>query len=93
MIEPEARSTAHSLTYFAENIGSATAPFLAGLIAVRSSLPVAILSLCVTAWLVCTALFGVVAYRVPRDVRALRELMETRAEAALEPTAPTVPAE
>ncbi|HID89750.1 MAG TPA: MFS transporter, partial [Anaerolineae bacterium] len=80
IIAPEARSTAHSMTYFAENIGSAAAPFLAGLIAVRSSLHVAILTICVTAWLICTALFGVVAYRVPQDVEGLRQLMQKRAE-------------
>ncbi len=80
IIAPEARSTAHSMTYFAENIGSAAAPFLAGLIAVRSSLHVAILSICITAWLACTVLFGVVAYRVPQDVEGLRRLMQKRAE-------------
>lgn len=82
IIEPEARSTAHSMTYFAENIGSAAAPFLAGLIAVRYSLHLAILSICVTAWLICTVLFGVVAYRVPRDVEGLRRLMQERARQA-----------
>jgi len=80
IIEPEARSTAHSLTYFAENIGSAAAPFLAGLIAVRSSLHVAILVICISTWLVCAALFGSVAYRIPHDIEALRRLMAERAE-------------
>ncbi len=82
IIAPEARSTAHSMTYFAENIGSAAAPFLAGLIAVRSSLHAAILTICVTTWLICTALFGVVAYRVPQDVEGLRRLMQERAQQA-----------
>ena len=80
IIEPEARSTAHSMTYFAENIGSATAPFLAGVIAVRSSLGVAIIGICVVAWLICAALFSGVAYRVPRDMERLRALMRERAE-------------
>jgi len=80
IIEPEARSTAHSMTYFAENIGSATAPFLAGVIAVQSSLRVAIIGICVTTWLVCAALFSAVAFRVPRDVERLRTLMRERAE-------------
>jgi len=80
IIEPEARSTAHSMTYFAENIGSAAAPFLAGLIAVRFSLHVAILTICISTWLVCAVLFGVVAYRVPRDIESLRRLMAERAE-------------
>jgi len=77
---PEVRSTAMAVQYFFESAGAALAPWLAGLIAVRSSLHDAILLICVSAWVVCSVLFGVAAYLVPRDVRALRQAMRERAE-------------
>ena len=45
---PEVRGTALSVQYFCESIGAALAPWLAGLIAVRSSLHDAILVTCVS---------------------------------------------
>jgi len=77
---PEVRSTAQAILSFIENSGSAAAPFLAGLIAVRSSLHVAIVVICASTWLVCAALFGAVAYLVPRDIETLRQTMRERAE-------------
>ena len=77
---PEARSTAQAIQRLFEDGGSAAAPFLAGVIAMRSSLHVAIVLICTSTWLVCAALFGAVAYFVPRDVEALRQAMRERAE-------------
>lgn len=77
---PEVRSTAQAILNFIENSGAATAPFLAGLIAVRSSLHAAIILICVSTWLVCAALFGAVAYLVPWDIETLRQAMRERAE-------------
>lgn len=76
---PETRSTAQAVRKLVEDGGAALAPFLAGLIAVRASLHVAIVTICVSTWLACAALFGVVAYLVPRDVEALRAAMRERA--------------
>ncbi len=78
--EPEVRSTAQAILNFFENAGSALAPFLAGLIAVRSSLGNAILLISVSTWLVCAALFLVVARHIPGDIERLREVMRQRAE-------------
>jgi MFS family permease len=78
--EPEVRGTAQAMMSFADNIGSAVAPWLAGLIAVAYSLHVAILVLCISTWLLCALLFGVTALLVPRDVERLRETMRARAE-------------
>ncbi len=78
--EPEVRGTAQAMLNFAENFGSALAPLLAGLIAVRASLHVAILAICVTAWLACAVLFGATAVVIPRDVERLRQAMRERAE-------------
>jgi MFS family permease len=78
--EPEVRSTAQAVLSFAENIGSAVAPWLAGVIAVRSSLRVAIVAICVSAWLVCAALFGATSALVPGDIERLRRAMRARAE-------------
>jgi len=77
--EPEVRGTAQAMLNFAENFGSALAPWLAGLIAVRFSLHVAILAICISTWLVCAALFGATAVSVPRDVERLRQVMQARA--------------
>jgi len=78
--EPEVRSTAQAMLSFAENIGSAIAPFLAGLIAVRSSLGNAILLICVSTWLLCAALFLGVSRYIKQDGERLRGIMRERAE-------------
>jgi predicted MFS family arabinose efflux permease len=80
LTEPEVRSTAQALLAFAENIGSALAPSLAGLIAVRYSLHVAILAICIATWLACALLFGVTSALVSRDIDRLRQTMKGRAE-------------
>jgi MFS family permease len=77
--EPEVRGTAQALKDFAENIGSAVAPWLAGVIAVRASLHVAILAICVSTWILCALLFGAMSLWVPDDVARLRKTMEARA--------------
>jgi MFS family permease len=77
---PEVRSTAVAVQYFIESAGAATAPFLAGLIAVHSSLHDAILIVCESAWVLCAIFLVGVAYLVPRDIEALRQAMRQRAE-------------
>jgi len=77
---PEVRSTALSVQYFIESAGAALAPWLAGMIAVRSSLHNAILLICVSTWVVCSIFFAFVAYLVPRDIETLRTQMRQRAE-------------
>jgi MFS family permease len=77
---PEVRSTAMSVQFFMENIGAATAPALAGFIADRSSLSLAILAISISAWVLCSILLGVAAYLVPEDIRTLRTQMSERAE-------------
>jgi MFS family permease len=77
--EPEVRGTAQAMLNFAENFGSALAPFLAGLIAVSFSLHLAILVICISAWILCAVLFGATALLIPRDVERLRQAMQRRA--------------
>jgi len=76
---PEVRSTAVAVQYFIESAGAATAPFLAGLIAVRSSLHDAILIVCESGWVLCAILLVAVAYLVPHDIEALRQALRQRA--------------
>ena len=85
--EPEVRGTAQSVMSLADTAGSALAPFLAGLIAVSYSLHVAILTICISTWLLCAVLFGVTAIFVPGDVARLRQTMEARARAEQAETA------
>ncbi len=77
---PEVRSTALSVQYFIESAGAATAPLLAGLIAVRSSLQNAILLICVSAWVLCAFFFIFATLLVPQDIAVLRRQMRERAE-------------
>lgn len=77
---PEVRSTALSIQYFIENGGAALAPWLAGLIAVGSSLETAILIICVTAWIIGAVILVVTAYLVPSDIKVLRDQLSARAE-------------
>lgn len=77
---PEVRSTALAIQYLIENGGAALAPLLAGIIAKPYSLHIAILSICVSAWLLTTVLLGICAYLVPVDIRTLRQQLSARAE-------------
>ncbi len=77
---PEVRSTAIAIESFIEESGAALAPFLAGVIAVGSSLGDAILLICISAWLICTFFLVIAAYLIPRDIRLLRIQLGERAE-------------
>lgn len=78
---PEVRSTALAMQLFIENGGAAVAPFLAGLIAVRSSLHVAILVICIVAWVIGAILLFFAAHKVPEDIATLRDQLHARAVA------------
>jgi MFS family permease len=77
--EPEVRSTAMATINFVESIGSAFAPALAGLIAVRASLGTAILGICTGASAICFVFVVVAAVLVPRDIERLRAELQARA--------------
>jgi MFS transporter, Spinster family, sphingosine-1-phosphate transporter len=77
---PEVRSTALAVQYFIENGGAALAPLLAGVIAVNYSLHTAIISICVTTWIMGAIFLGATAYLVPHDIKTLRMQMQERAE-------------
>jgi hypothetical protein len=67
---------------FVEEVGSAMAPLVAGLIAVRTSLHAAILLICIGAWLLCAAFFALTARRLPADILRLRSELDRRAAEA-----------
>jgi fucose permease len=67
------------VAHFFEQLGSAAAPALAGLIAVRSSLGTAIMSICTVAWLLCFVMLLFVTAFVPKDIAALRAQQAERA--------------
>jgi MFS family permease len=82
IVEPEVRSTAQAVQGLIENSGSALAPFVAGLIAVQSSLQAAILTIGVGTWILCSIFFGLLAIRVKKDMEILRLIMRERAKSA-----------
>ncbi len=77
---PEVRSTAMSVEYFIENSGAALAPLLAGIIADAFNMHTAILTICVTAWLVCFVIYLGALFFVDGDIRSLRSQMAERAK-------------
>lgn len=77
---PEVRSTANAILSFAESIGSAAAPLVAGIIADAHSLKDAILIICTSAWLLCAVFFVIATVLVPRDIHLLRSQLSARAE-------------
>jgi len=78
---PEVRSTANAVFNFFDQIGAATSPLLAGLIAVRSSLGNAILIISVGAWALCFVFMIAASFFMPKDVEALRIILRRRADA------------
>jgi len=80
IMAPEVRSTAHAVEYFVENSGAALAPILAGALArATSSKQTAILTICITAWLLCFVLYLGALFFIEGDIRSLRTLMAERA--------------
>lgn len=77
--EPELRASATGYLRFFENIGSATAPFVTGVLADQVGLGEAIIWISVTTWLLCFVFFTILAVIIPGDINRLRKLMETRA--------------
>jgi MFS family permease len=78
---PEVRSTANAVFNFFDQIGAATSPLLAGIIAVRSSLGAAILWISVGAWALCFVFMTLASFFMPHDVKVLRDEMARRAAA------------
>ena len=76
---PEVRSTAQAVRKLVEDGGAALAPYLAGVVAMRTSLHTAIVAICVSTWLASAALLVAVGYLVPRDIDSLRQMMRQRA--------------
>jgi MFS family permease len=77
---PEVRSTAQSVEYFIENSGAALAPTLAGAIALATNKQTAILSVCITAWVLCFFIYLGALFFISADAQALRNQMSARAE-------------
>ncbi len=78
---PEVRSTAQSVEYFIENSGAALAPTLAGAIAVAAnSKQIAIVTVCVTAWVICFFFYLGALFFIGPEAQALRDQMRLRAE-------------
>lgn len=80
---PEVRSTTMAVEYFVENSGAALAPLLTGIIADALDLQTAILSISLTAWLVCFVIYLGALTVVGGDIQSLRAELRRRAEAQL----------
>ncbi len=76
---PEIRGSAQALESFIEGSGASLAPFLTGLLAKQTSLHTAILSICLSTWLLCGVLFALAIQSAPRDIQALRAELRARA--------------
>ena len=78
---PEVRSTAQAVEYFIENTGAAFAPTIAGAIALSTgSTQTAILTVCITAWVLCFFFYLGALFFIDGDVKTLRNQMAERAE-------------
>jgi MFS family permease len=79
---PEVRSTAQAIEYFIENSGAVAAPALTGALIVSSGdRTLAILSICVIAWILCFLFYLGALFTIERDANALRVQMAERAKA------------
>ena len=76
---PEVRSSAQAVEYFVENSGAALAPILAGLIADAYSTQTAIMTVCISAWVLCFFLYLGALFFVDGDIKSLRANLSERA--------------
>lgn len=76
---PEVKTTAQSMLLFIERIGSATAPLIAGIIAVKQDLGTGILTISTIGWSLCGIFLFAAILTVPKDIQKLRDQMEMRA--------------
>ncbi len=77
---PEVRSSAQAVEYFVENSGAALAPTIAGAIALAAgSKQVAIMTVCISAWVVCFLLYLGALFFIDGDVRSLHRQLAERA--------------
>jgi MFS transporter, Spinster family, sphingosine-1-phosphate transporter len=77
---PEVRSSAQSVEYFVENSGAALAPTLAGAIALAAgSKQFAIMTVCISAWVLCFFLYLGALFFVDKDIKSLRAQLANRA--------------
>ncbi len=84
---PEVRSTTQAIEYFVENSGAALAPTLAGALSLYyakivgpfASLQFAILTVCISTWVVCFVLYLGALFFIDKDVKSLRAEMARRA--------------
>jgi MFS family permease len=78
---PEVRSTAQSVEYLIENSGAALAPIIAGALALATTKQYAILTICVSTWILCFILYLGALFFVDKDIQTLRDQMAARAQA------------
>ena len=76
---PEVRSTAQAVEYFIENSGAALAPIIAGAIALATTKQNAILTICVSTWVLCFFLYLGALFFIDGDIKSLRNQMAERA--------------
>jgi len=77
---PEVRSSAQAVEYFVENSGAALAPALAGAIALSAgSKQFAIMTVCISAWVLCFFLYLGALFFVDGDIKSLRAQLAERA--------------
>jgi len=77
---PEVRSTAQAVEYFIENSGAALAPIIAGSIALATTKQNAILTICISTWVLCFFLYLGALFFIDGDIKTLRNQMAERAE-------------
>ena len=78
---PEVRSTAQAIEYFVENSGAVAAPALTGALIVASGdKTLAILSICIVAWLLCFTFYLGALFTIDHDTHTLRTQMAERAK-------------
>lgn len=80
LVEPELRSSAVSFQVFFETIGSSTAPAIVGYLAGLWGLGEAIAWIGFWTWLLCFVFFALLAWRIPKEAKRLRDILRRRSE-------------